>query len=339
MSAEEKASPENNNNVPVNLSKIMLDNWTLTTAFLQLTNDIEQYQLESSKLSMANLLMGIVLWDEIQLPSDSSSTTSLITELRKNDATIKLADLCKPIDIPKFEAILPYVSPKEHEDWLLNFNTQNLNTILERTKLYLDYCYKHSVNYLPHPQRAEYLIENNLIKKGLNRYTIEEKLDKALLDYYAELNKEYNNNFLSFNYPVIYDYIRSQANTPIDELSVALDLRENKDVIAYRQSLNSLDVELNRGNRIARLAALKQINELTESISNDSSKSKKSIIGIQPLKVGISLPFNLGVDVEFPITIKAKARIPEKLSTDDRILNLTFLTSLRDFGMGKKSDT
>jgi len=218
------------------MSTIMLDNWTSATAFLQLTNNTA-YSQKSSKLSIANLLMAIVFWDEINIPEGINSIACLFNELKKDSIGIQLLDFCKNMGISIFRSSsLPHFSPNMDEDALLAWGNENLDKLLARTELYLDISDKNRINYFPHPQRSEYLLENNLIKKGLNRYTLLNNLDKALAEYYADLDKEYSNDFLNFDYPVLYDYIRNQAKSisPVDELEVALRLRKDKDVIAFQ---------------------------------------------------------------------------------------------------------
>ena len=81
------------------------------------------------------------------------------------------------------------------------------------------------------------------------------------------------------------------------------------------------------------LAAVKQINELTKSIANDPSKTKKCPIEIRTIKVGISLPLGIGLNLEIPKGVKIPVQPPQKLGKDERILNLTFLIRLRDFAI------
>ncbi|MCL2197771.1 MAG: hypothetical protein FWB80_02505 [Defluviitaleaceae bacterium] len=208
------------------------------------------------------------------------------------------------------------------KDWYKQYSPLLLN----RAEMYIDVAEEIGANYFPHPNRAEHLLNSSLLKGRFNRYKLLEMVDKSLIEYYDELDKEYETGILKFDYPVLYDYITNNATTPTEELKVALEMRYDKDVIAFRQSLNSFEEGLNNANRRKRLEAHRQIRELTQSISNDFSVKGNSL-KIREIKVGLSSPLGINVGLEKPIKLS--------LGGSDRVLNLTFLTRLRDFGLGK----
>ena len=143
-----------------------------------------------------------------------------------------------------------------------------------------------------------------------------EKMDAALKGYYEEINKMYGKNIFHTSYPVLYDYIRKNSDSLVDILYAAFELRENKDIINLRKSLDTLGDMFNAGNIKGIYIAFKQLEELSKTIANAHKGATIAQLGI-----GLSGP--------------SATFSPIKLS-DKKVINMTFLTKLANFGIQER---
>ena len=318
---------------------ILLDNWTVGSYFLQLLDHKNGYQAYSPILCKNNLLTGILLWDKIDIILHHTLPQSQIDKIRENGSIKRLLSVCNIIENPglEFEKYTSetFKAPQwvkfesgsegfyfEDEQSFLDFDEIYAPLLRKRAEIYLDISTKLGLNYFPHPQRADYLQRKNIFNMGFNRDMLIQHIDKSLLDYYNQVNEKYGHNLINCPYPVLYDYIRAKAKKDgtgslKDELEVALELRENKDIIDFRKSLNNIDDGFNNGNLLFVDTAFKQIEELSKAITN--SHPKDAIMS--QLTIGLSP--SLSIPVRFPNIRK-------------KIISLTFLTKLLDFGIKER---
>jgi len=132
-------------------------------------------------------------------------------------------DVFKPVNMKNFPAFMPNSPLKEYmkansQD---NLSESDHNLILTRSELYLQLSSEFGANYLPHPRRADYLSKNDVIAK---RRRDNFKQDKIINDIEKQLNEYLNNKSIYCTYPLLFDYIRRNADppdSPIEQLRVA----------------------------------------------------------------------------------------------------------------------
>ena len=298
----------------VYMSNILLDDWALHFTFRQiLLNNKDDPKEEMTRMCMSNLSNGLVLWDRINRFPNHNVETHL-SRLDKNDVVMQLSKLMDYVDLPEYHEFSTTLSTREQYVQQLDTREHcpdDYTTLLERSKLYLDWSNKLGINYLPHPARAQHISENNLLGV-FSRDMLFSVVDREVQRYYDEINKKLGRPVFNCYYPILYDYIRKNCDTLSDELSAALFIREDKDIMTLRQSLDKLDTLINSGNIQYLNIAINQIEDLSKTISNAYSKTTK-----------------LG---EFTIGLSPSLKIPIALHKTKKILNMTFLTKLVDFG-------
>lgn len=299
-------------------SKVLLDNWTLGLAFHQLSK-LSEYSGNSEnewvkKSCIGNLVTGIILWDNVHYVPNRF-TENQFKHLPNNELTKHLLEVCTVADKTGFVDFEP--EPEEAEKYLGDeydyLRYLDDDSVVERAEVYLDWSIEKQINYFPHPLRAEYISDQKIINKmcdyGIRELVIN-RIDEELIKFYDEVNKKVGQDKFKCAYPVLYDYIRKNSNSPeddLDDLNVALALRDDKDVVMFRQSLNNLDVMFNSGDIVTLNQAFDEIEEISKTITNKFLK--KDHLG----------QFSIG-----PIPTYC---------TSNRILNLTFLTRLFDYGV------
>ena len=107
----------------------------------------------------------------------------------------------------------------------------------------------------------------------------------------------------------------------------SLNLRENKNVVKFRKSLNFMDELLNEGRRADYFRVMKEIDELAKDIIG--ALTGKSID--DKFKVKYTFPFKIEASKEFEI------KFPDFTSNNPgKNLHLTFLTELLEFGLNRR---
>jgi hypothetical protein len=297
------------------MGEVLIDEWTLRTVYDLLTGPAEIEDRYISKSCMAYFTTAIVLWDKLSYitagdtpdPVTDDLWISLKELLSSKDNIIESGSMSSMLDL--LFADLPNPTP---------YGWHPPDYALQRSKLYLEISKKWGINYLPHPFRAKYMKDNKLIGFDFDRIKLLENLDNSLKKYYAEINKIYGSGICYAKYPLLYDYIRRNCDNPADELNATLELRKNKDVIKFRKSLNNLDDMFNAGNLKGVYLVLKEMEELSETITKACTGAK-----IPEMSIGLSGPSIKLPSIDFP---------------RKKIIHMTFLTRLADFGIEERLD-
>ena len=287
-------------------SKVLIDAWTLYRISEKIAMRSNEDVLDD--VCMSYFTTAIVLWDELCYPVGKSFYSSNDLYFSPNETSEFLSKL---------------LVAKHYES---NSNSPEIlyARLEERSELYLNIANSWEMNYLPHPNRVRYLEENCLHNLGFERIKIIENLDNDLKGYYAEINNKYGRGICNVKYPLLYDYIRQNCDTPVDELRAALELRNDKNIIEFRKSLNYLDNAFNSGNIRDIDVAFKQLEELSETITAPRSKT---LIAKMSIKLSTPLPF-------VGLSVSKTFKFPEK-----KIINMTFLTKLADYGVSERLNT
>ena len=211
------------------------------------------------------------------------------------------------------------------EEGVLVFKDNMLVTGIGRAMRYINYGIQNKINYFPHPKRASYLWEyftskNQSLKP--DRRVVLQPLEKHLNELYNEIDDMCGGKgFFNCSVPLLYDYIKENAKSPSEQLEMALMLREDSDVVKFRESLNIMDELLNEGRRADYFRIMKQIDDLSKEIVNSYTGK----------------PMDDKFRVKYIFPRKFDIRIPSLMPNQpERHLHLTFLAELLDFGLNRR---
>jgi len=328
------------------MASVLIDNWSIDTIFGLTKNqyDFEEKKIWSSKDSYCrstetpfekaqrghmefsgnkipcwyNILMAVILWDEINVlhpyPPDQETKELRLDMLKPLKGIVGFLDnTASPGTIVIMDhSMFQYIELFEYSPYGRALRKE----LFARTSEYLFRCSYYGVDFLPHPIRSEIAFKDATLHKAFvafNRQDIFNNIDKIVLEYYDKLNDIIGRRAFICSYPVLFDYIRKNSNSVADELKAAIELRSDKDVIRFRKSLDDLDEKVNAGDITAVDVAFKQIKELSMQIANKHTKSIK----LGELTIGLSPSF----------------KIPISIRKQEKILNMTFISRLVDFGL------
>ena len=101
-------------------------------------------------------------------------------------------------------------------------------------------------SYLAHPFRENSIIRESF-QEDFSRRDVLKRVDKELERYYRYINAELGRNLYQFWYPVLVDMIKQRASTPEEELYAALEIRQEPDVLSFRDAMNSIEQAVQNG--------------------------------------------------------------------------------------------
>ncbi len=331
------------------MSEIMLDNLGLSACIISKysTDDLFSEEdcmhggyrtilerNEENELCWQNFLSAIVLWDKIYVNRAHTNSRSMrLADMLERIVEKHFAGDCKLNEIIENKFYLPdeamyelsgHTKLQYHDD--LNDFQLYKNRELIRATSYLDVANANGYDFLPHPLRAKVLQENNLFNNKINlteKYI--QSLEKDIQDFLEHMNDLYEHQLKNVDFPILYSFIRSNANEPTDELKIALELRNNKNVIKFRKSIDKMNKCLNSGDMMAYIGSLKDINAITETISHELNKKPISYevkLGLSPTLENPYLLPNIEMSVSGIINKRSKSKI-----------HTTFLYDLASFSL------
>lgn len=314
------------------MSKVILDSWGIS----ELLREVSKNQPLSTYFNYPellvchqNLLNALVLWDDIYLNADLTSTCEFVVAERSihefHDALgcspfIHVAPIelhwynCEDSAKKFTKAICNISHYISNNDKLDISNNCSLRKLLFRGCLYLMHSNHMGISYLPHPFRAEFLSESGIFSRKFDALTYLGIVDKEIADYINAINELAQSQLLSTPFPVLFKFIMETAKNPFDEFTVALELRKNKNVVSFRESVNEICEEVEKGNIHALRASLMKAKEVCDDISN--SLYKRSI------HYGVSI----GLSPSIEISSDGKLKVSSGFHT-------TFLSDMANYGL------
>ncbi len=195
----------------------MVDNWFMEEVLAEIReNDVQNYS------SYTDLLMAIVLWDDVYYPSNGKNWW--------NSMVSPVQDLLIPVD--------------DFGEWE-GRHTEHNNIVCDGAIQYLDFCNQKGFNYLPCKKRLNFLrraCSPEEVSKALMRLRQQDILTKTVRDYYLD---HYNNVLelqkIQIQMPILSKYIFDEASNDISPVDFAVQLKNEKKVIEYRNFLDQLD--------------------------------------------------------------------------------------------------
>ena len=246
-------------------SSVLIDGWMLAFILSRIDNNptgADRYAVEC----INNFFTALLCWDEIEwignslieYPPGKMPDKPVIAELNK---------ILKPKDISGYEQDDAIYSAFSKHHYSFTSDPAALHANQERANLYLQWSAYLKTKYFPHPARAEYFRKKRT-KIPYTRELLLGVIDKKLDEYYEENNADAGYNIFHCDYPLLYDFIRSQAETIEEQIAVALQLRNDKDVVLLRRSLNEFEKKVNAGSVRTANNARRELAELSQEILN-----------------------------------------------------------------------
>ena len=315
------------------MSKVLLDNWELSTcagALLEGSDRRRRSQYgyygnyrtnESIESCWQNLLTCIVLWDDIYLNDDELSSSldemyvrelcSFITSHSDDPSFLHHIDRgAIPEWRPEYEVLRGLYERIRQNDKV----SKEEIILLLRGYTYITDSSWLGCNYLPHPRRATLLKDSKLFQKILDRRLYLDIVDEDIKEFLDCISELSNYQLEVVHFPVLYKFIHDNAKTPEEQLLMALSLREDRDAKKFRESLDTIENELEKGNRVGYYASIARAKEICDEITSQIYKRPISI----EVSLGLSPAINFGWE--------PKRRAKSKLHT-------TFLRKLANYSL------
>lgn len=315
------------------MSTVMLDHWGLITCLpYKLQNRKFDFKRKKDRelidMCWQNFLTSIILWDDIfldfssfsyscslQSPNLRKTYTKFISTLNSEFDNTRIFNFIKNGSMPlddgkanssKRKAFMEEINQQYNDPLMRGLLLSGFDYLMKAN--YLGY------NYLPHPYRTNVLHNSGLFQNNFIRTKYLEILDKKIENYTDEVNKLYGDKVITVDFPVLYKFLHDNAKNPKEELHIALSLRDDKNVIKFRNSMNKIENMLKNGNIYNLDASLKKVNEITDKLTNNIYNKK------------ISFGVSLGLSPSFNIDFDNKDKVKSKLHT-------TFLYDIADFAL------
>ena len=307
------------------MSAIMIDNWSIDSfvAFVDFGYtydflDKESYKKQYKVLEKAwiNFLSAIMLWDEVWFYKHHLSQfwQQEMEQMMADDRCKKPLSAVKSI-LKEVNVDLRMIKGVIDDPEIFPDKDKTKTSIRERSKFYLVISNILGISYLAHPERGAHI--DDFGKQLFNRMELIEKIDKELIEYYLYINKRLGREHLNFKYPVLYDLVRYNSSGVYDQLNTALSLRNDNDLITFRNEISEIEQLVNSGNTQSLLTQLDIISEIAKKVTE---KYKKMKIG----------QFSLGLTPSISLPIQIKVNPNMKIHT-------AFIKRLIDFGVNKRA--
>lgn len=253
---------------------VLIDNWTLHNVCTILDGSCN---VPSQRLydDFENLLMALLLWDDVfYWDNGKAFYWKYVTNTLKIDLPIKpiegLSDSFNDLDL---------VGGWGREYQIL---ANNLN-----------------IDYLPEQIRYKSLklfeCDQSITKINLPKYCIE-KIKEGTQTIYDMIGAV-SGTKLQFEFPLLLDYLKTEAKTPKKCIELALMRREEKPFINMRKWLNDLHSNINSGNWLKVKKSFENVCDIVPYIYPNKKPIKTSTISIGILPApAIGTDFDLDIE-------------------------------------------
>ena len=299
---------------------VMIDNWTMS----QLVSDWKRRS--KVPLQYHELLSAIVLWDEVLYPDngfaqwkeENNPFSAALTCVETNDRPF-LLEARKKIDIlHKSQSVEQRTDDSTHLDWIQNNIIKiNRNLIEESTMSYWLYCQDQSCDYLPAPDRREYMKRFMSSRENPLQYfrlDVIRQFDKTWAERIEEILRILGDNTRRIEFPLLSHFIIRNREEKCPLIISALHMSCEGAFVRFREFLDEIDRAINEDDINQVLYLTKNIRDATNEIFKLDRDNITSVdVGLFP---------NPG------ITIGAELRMPRRRSG---------LSMLYDIGQFTKS--
>lgn len=216
------------------MSKILIDNWNMEDILYEISYFPEEYFSDA----FADLLNTIVLWDELYYPDNNMSQNWIDSE--KN-----LVDVVKPM---KDNLSFLHESEEIYNEF---FEDTEYSLVAAGAIRYSFLSGHYGMGYLPCKDRSNFLnkIDASLYEKIFKSVTYNRKsslriLDELIEERFISIKRFFPKLKVNFRYPVLIDYIRYNSSSRKSCIDAALQLKNEKKVVAYRRYMDQFESDL-----------------------------------------------------------------------------------------------
>jgi len=250
---------------------VLIDNWSLEN----IIHDLDNIDLLLRNPTFHNILETLFLWDNIYFPKNEFS---LYWNLLLEDSVLK-------------NFLIPLEDNEEFEEesralynthYRQNHYTENIACGAIR---YIMLSAENRIDYLPCPQRSEFIQESNINKllfnygqmpvNGRNNIPMPRKelwstLDRELKKYYIEFEKQYSNSYYEVELPVLANYIIYSKPDNINYFEYARSLKRKLFADILIKYIEKTEKDIANGNFVANNVFKNDMKDIVDSIcSND----------------------------------------------------------------------
>ncbi len=307
--------------------------WCIISDNLSAKNILDLCEKPDSKEYIHNYyfqkyLCALVLWDAIyKAPRKSQSVTVYTDAEKKRQEKKQENELIRCVKSTIFDLPFDYeydeietVSGDVYYEWLYNIGYEKNRKIKEDTIFYLTLSQIADMNILLSEQRADFVLKSGIAKKIWTREDILEYIDKEIYEICKEIYSFMDKEIINIQTPLLVDYICQYATSFQDAINIAFQLKEHKDIIEFRQTMNLLDNAVNNGNTMQFKEYVDRLAEIVVQISRKEVPTKK-----------IEMKFTVTPSLTNP-TISAMFGIPIEYNKKRKI-NMNFLLELAQYGL------
>lgn len=253
------------------MNNVLIDNWSLEN----IIHDLDNIDLLLRNPTFHNILEALFLWDNIYFPKNEFS---LYWNLLLEDSVLK-------------NFLIPLEDNEEFEEesralynthYRQNHYTENIACGAIR---YIMLSAENRIDYLPCPQRSEFIQESNINKilfnygqmpvNGRNNIPMPRKelwstLDRELKKYYIEFEKQYSNSYYEVELPVLANYIIYSKPDNINYFEYARSLKRKLSADILIKYIEKTEKDIANGNFVANNVFKNDMKDIVDSIcSND----------------------------------------------------------------------
>lgn len=313
---------------------VLLDNFTLQGAYSHL---VSGNQSKLSEECLAHLIESIVMYDRLCVPIDVLTINSACKYIAEQlGEIIEGGQLERTPD--QHHHLINYQIVQRFTPWLAEAkpfkDIDLMNAILiervghpfpftigkidryvsvdffQRNTYYAWYCVQlagaHGLNYLPNPTRARLFDA-----PGIFRLPNVKNFRNDIIRYFEKVRVKHSESVsdilrsitTSFDFPLIYDYVKAQAQSPQEIFATAIDVRNSREAIAYRYFCEDLENTYQRGD-------LEGIDEKISEIRTLGNQWSESLVHTEARRKW-SISWFIGTDFETPwFDLKAPDKKP-----------------------------
>lgn len=311
--------------------------WCIISDNLSAKNILDLCEKPDSKEYIHNYyfqkyLYALVLWDAIYKAPRKSQSVTVYTDAEKMRQEKKQEnELIRCVKSTIFDLPFDYeydeietVSGDVYYEWLYNIGYEKNRKIKEEIKedtiFYLTLSQIADMNILLSEQRADFVLKSGIAKKIWTREDVLEYIDKEIYEICKEIYSFMDKEIINIQTPLLVDYICQYATSFQDAINIAFQLKEHKDIIEFRQTMNLLDNAVNNGNTMQFKEYVDRLAEIVVQISRKEVPTKK-----------IEMKFTVTPSLTNP-TISAMFGIPIEYNKKRKI-NMNFLLELAQYGL------
>lgn len=170
---------------------------------------------------------------------------------------------------------------KNTQDYVLE---ESITSIIAQDAIrYILLGYNLEMDIFLSKERSEFIRTNHYDKFMFNRLDTIILLEKEIEKFYEEINRKIGKKIICFKSPLFIDFICQNAKCMMDVVELIKELKNNKQVIDYKRTLEKMENSLDKGNFVEFNEYLSVIPDIVDSICSSEIKTQSIEIGFNPI--------------------------------------------------------